>query len=558
MPILDIQVRFRELGRIRLGIQEDTGKTYKSGKRKGEPIMRPKKLPRFRLTSPWPHLLEAAAEHYGGTVNEWQHDNMAEHELVVDAPALDVLVPPGVEVLSQWYERWTGGGCLNRCDGLRQVLVDQKCRCPADPIERAEKAAKNPPEACKPTTRLRVMLPAVPDLGIWRLESHGFHAAAELSGAAEFVEIATRRGTLVPARLVLHEREGARRPNQPRKRFFVPALSFPAALGETLEAMGYLEGGSSTPVYLPGVQRRPDLDEGGVPALSAGSRDFDPAQPVESAELPEGPPPPVDPGPPPRAGRPPIAPDRPEGVDDLTSEARNTRNRQDPAGSGPSSPAEPEDGRGEPNGGPVPEKATQGVSEPEPEPEVEDDGGRSWSGPELIGIRSRELGLARDDKLDLLEGLVARPVSSAKDLTAQETGAVLRWLDDPPVDPWELIRDVRAERGQDPDEEPEAPIDEGQVDGEPFDPGPSDEVLVPEVIGSPGAETWGAEDWRDECKANRVKVTELGPKIEEIARDLDVDVPRTLASIREAPVELARRLARYIEELGADRKDSSR
>jgi len=60
VPILDIQQRSRELGRIRIGQTQPT----KSGK------SRPAKLDRFRLTSASRPLLERVAALYGGTVRE--------------------------------------------------------------------------------------------------------------------------------------------------------------------------------------------------------------------------------------------------------------------------------------------------------------------------------------------------------------------------------------------------------------------------------------------------------------------------------------------------------
>lgn len=288
MPIIDIQARFRELGRIRTGILEVPDK--------GKP--RPKKLATFRLTSPWRHLLDDAAAVFGGEVHPWKHPSIegAHYELITDLASIDVVVPPG-DVLSQWYELWSGGGCQRRCDGVTQVLgTDRKCQCPADPLERAELAKANPPKACKETTRLIVMLPQIGDLGVWRLESHGHNAAVELAGAAGLVEIATRRGIMVPAVLRLEQRN-VKRPGEPVKRFAVPALSFRGNLGETLDALGMARG--DLPI-LPGVETRPALDAGGTPALPAPAAahvptpdeladlaEFGKEAPVEPATIPE-------------------------------------------------------------------------------------------------------------------------------------------------------------------------------------------------------------------------------------------------------------------------------
>lgn len=206
MPLIDIQRRMRELGRIRTGVQTPSG----NGRR------RPAKLEHFRLTSPSRDLIEAAAALYGGEARPWE----GQWEVVTEADAMDVVIPPG-QSISQWYEMWSGGGCQRRCDGRTNVLTDTPCACPADPAERREAAAAG--AACKPTTRLNVILPDIPDLGVWRLESHGYYAAAELSGTVDVLESA---GRLLPARLRLEQRE-VKRPGKPPNRFAVPILELP-------------------------------------------------------------------------------------------------------------------------------------------------------------------------------------------------------------------------------------------------------------------------------------------------------------------------------------------
>src|SRR3990172_7696614 len=98
-PVVDIQRRFMELGRIRAG---DKGP-------KGEP----RRGTTWRLTSASRSLLDAGAKIYGG---------------------------------------------------------DER--------------------ACKITTLLNVMLPRIPGLGVWRLESHGWNAATVLPGTLEVLMMA--------------------------------------------------------------------------------------------------------------------------------------------------------------------------------------------------------------------------------------------------------------------------------------------------------------------------------------------------------------------------------
>ncbi|WP_019547621.1 MULTISPECIES: hypothetical protein [Streptomycetaceae] len=216
MPILDLQQRTRELGRIRIGVTAPT----QSGK------TRPAKLDRFRFTSASRPLLEKVAALYGGTVADWTPANggPAAHEVITDARRVPILVPP--QPVSQYYELWSGGGCQRRCDGITELLTDRACPCGPDP-ERRE---------CKPTTRLNVVLRDVPGVGVWRLESHGYYAAVELPGVAELL---AKAGGYVEAYLGLEERT-AKRDGQTR-RWMVPTIDIdiaPSALmaGQTSTA----------------------------------------------------------------------------------------------------------------------------------------------------------------------------------------------------------------------------------------------------------------------------------------------------------------------------------
>lgn len=255
MPLIDLQVRLRELGRIRTGV------TVEAESQGGKKFRRPEKLATFRLTSPSRPLIDAAAEIYGpGEVVPWDSPAGAQWELITKVDVLPIVIPSG-EALSQWYEMWKAGGCERRCDGRTETLSDGPCLCPADPAERRELAAKIVPEACKPTTRLNVVLPDLPDLGVWRLESHGYYAAVELAGAAQFLAMASARGMNIPARLRLEQRE-KKVPGQRTNRYAVPVIEFattriqdlldagagPMMLGETEQpAAPMLAPGSLTP-----------------------------------------------------------------------------------------------------------------------------------------------------------------------------------------------------------------------------------------------------------------------------------------------------------------------
>jgi hypothetical protein len=215
VPIIDIQARLRELGRIRMGVQVE-------GTKNGRTFRRPEKLATFRLTSGSQSLIVAAAAAYGGEVSEWTEGDRHEWQVTIETLALDIIIPPGYPV-SQWFELWRAGGCIRRCDGQVNQITGVPCECPKVPADRMALAAKG--EACSYTTRLNVMLPNIPDLGVWRLESHSYYAAVELIGAADILVRASEAGMLVPAKLRIDQRE-RKVPGQPTKRFPVPVIEF--------------------------------------------------------------------------------------------------------------------------------------------------------------------------------------------------------------------------------------------------------------------------------------------------------------------------------------------
>lgn len=209
---LVIQRSLRRLGRIRTGniVAAGQGKT------------RPAKLDTFRFTSETRSLIDAAQEAFGGTVRPWTNPatGKQEWEVITETDRLDIVVPPGQPV-SQWMELYRQGGCERRCDGVTETISRSPCKCPSDTERRVAMAKAG--EACKITTRLSVMLPQLPDLGSWLLETHSFYAATELAGTAEVLAAAAEQGRFLPARLRLDQRE-KKIPNQPTNKFGVPII----------------------------------------------------------------------------------------------------------------------------------------------------------------------------------------------------------------------------------------------------------------------------------------------------------------------------------------------
>lgn len=207
MPVLELQQRLREIGRIRMG---EKGA-------KGNPV----KLDKFRLTSQDRSVLAAAAKIYGGAVRPWQAQP-GQFELYITAEELPILVAPVLE--SQWYEQWTAGGCTHRCDGGTESIKDRPCQC--DPEKRD----------CKLTTRVALMLPELPSLGVWRLESHGYYAATELPTALAMLRNSAFKGEYIPASLAIENRTVVR--DGKTKKFPVPVLRLRRVLSDVLNIRG--------------------------------------------------------------------------------------------------------------------------------------------------------------------------------------------------------------------------------------------------------------------------------------------------------------------------------
>lgn len=253
--LADIQARQVEVGRIRLGTSQR--KTSRQGKEYNEPV----KLERFRLTSRSEQLIQRAAELYGGEMEPWQPERGAQQfQVVIDAKSLPVIVPP--DACSQYYEQWTGGRCQRRCDGLRELIEDEPCVCGPDPDAKKRLG-------CKPTTRVSLMLADMDGIGIWRLETHGYNAAAELPGVVDLLSAA---GGNIPARLEMEERQAeVPDPRNPDKtiisRFMVPVLhveATPAAIVGTFTPRAALAAGPQRAAL---EAAEPDLDPDAGPGV---------------------------------------------------------------------------------------------------------------------------------------------------------------------------------------------------------------------------------------------------------------------------------------------------
>jgi len=245
--LADIQAQQVEVGRIRLG-------TTEAAQGRSGTYNKPVKLDTFRLTSRSRELIEEAATLYGGQCTAWQPQSggAQQWQVFTERRSIAVIVPP--DPCSQYYEVWAGGKCQRRCDGVRELINETPCPCGPDPSQRR----------CKPTTRLSLMLSEMSGIGVWRLETHGYYAAAELPAVADLLSAA---GGNVSARLEMEERQAmVPDPRDPTKevatRFMVPVLHVqhtPAQLVQILGSSGVpaLESAPERPALPPAPAQDP-------------------------------------------------------------------------------------------------------------------------------------------------------------------------------------------------------------------------------------------------------------------------------------------------------------
>ncbi|GGY81387.1 hypothetical protein CP967_08475 [Streptomyces nitrosporeus] len=196
------QKQARELGRLRTGYSIPSDDPKKRA--------RPVRSTTWVLSSHAEHYVVAAAEAWGGEVERWQPqgNGAPQFRVITKAEQLDAILPPG-DPLSQANEMWNKGGCARRCDGEIEQISRHPCLCLAEHgpewhLLRQDLSTKD--KVCAPTSRLSVVLPDMPDVGVWRVETHSFYAANELAGTVDMVLSGTGGKGLVPVTLRIEPR----------------------------------------------------------------------------------------------------------------------------------------------------------------------------------------------------------------------------------------------------------------------------------------------------------------------------------------------------------------
>jgi hypothetical protein len=191
--------RLTQVGVIRLGQQlvSKNGKKY------------PAKLETLRFTVPVEAADRGRRRRVRREVKPWQAPTGPQWEVITGVKEIPVLVPP--QRIDPNMEHWGNGYRSRMCDGETGAIRQKPCLCAAAIAAGANGRSR---DVCKPTTRMSLMLAEIPSLGTWKLEAHGWNAAAELPTLAASIESAPQP---IPARLEVQAGEEDLRPERRRR-----------------------------------------------------------------------------------------------------------------------------------------------------------------------------------------------------------------------------------------------------------------------------------------------------------------------------------------------------
>jgi hypothetical protein len=213
--IINRQRQLAEQGRLRLGY------TVPATKRDGTPTTRPVRSETWVVTSHDREKVDVAAHLWGGETHEWEPmgNGSKQWRVITETKAIPAILPPG-DPLSQSYEQWNKGGCVRRCNGLTEELSGSPCICLAQHGETWFELS--PRQVCVSKSRLKVLLPDMPGLGAWRMETGSYYATDEIAGMVDTIRGAIGENVLVPVTLRIEPR--TRVAGGQTKQFVVPVL----------------------------------------------------------------------------------------------------------------------------------------------------------------------------------------------------------------------------------------------------------------------------------------------------------------------------------------------
>lgn len=240
VPLVQLQTRVREHGRIRLGKQipvpNKPGKTM------------PTSIETFRFTSADKVAIEQIAAELGGTVKPFDNPKASprnQWEVETPAASMKCWLPP--EAFSQWYELWEGGGIQRRCDGV-------DCEVPVETADGVDMRTgpciceRNGKMLCKAYSRLNVIIPSVRFGGVWRLETKGWNAAHELPGIVEMLERMADSGKFL--QVVLSVERRSKMVKGKLKTFVVPTVTLDVTASELVSGSAVVGPALAAPAPL--------------------------------------------------------------------------------------------------------------------------------------------------------------------------------------------------------------------------------------------------------------------------------------------------------------------
>jgi len=261
--ILNRQRQLAEQGRLRLGY------TVPAKTKDGRDVQRPVRSETWIVTSHSHEHVEHAASLWGGDVEQWEPlgNGARQWRVITQAAAIPAILPPG-DPLTQAYEMWSKGGCQRRCDGLTESFSGSPCLCLSQYGDTwYERSAR---DVCVSKSRLRVLLPDMPGLGSWRMETGSFYATDEIAGMVDTIRGAVGGNVLVPVTLRIEPR--TRVANNETKHFVVPVVELRGVTA------GALLSGQAVET---GVLRSGNLDSHTPAALQAANPYAAPAAELE-------------------------------------------------------------------------------------------------------------------------------------------------------------------------------------------------------------------------------------------------------------------------------------
>lgn len=194
MGILDIQRNHMTIFNLRLGKKVVT----KNGKEAPEKL-----VDQIRVTSPNQYVVDAFCRVYGGHTQPWGD----QFEAFLPTTEIPIMVLPGQSV-TQWWEKYRGGVCERRCEGLGGVERISGTLCKCDPDIDKRLADK---DQCNLMTRIHFLCPEVEVAGAGALVTHGRVAAETLPQSVAVAEAALKAGHMVPAILRIVKKTGKNR-----------------------------------------------------------------------------------------------------------------------------------------------------------------------------------------------------------------------------------------------------------------------------------------------------------------------------------------------------------